>query len=437
MSSSARAEFQSPSDWPAPGAGRSQSTAARAIGAHFILRPVELRGIRSGWCMLPRAALAGSRYHLPAIGLGTTSGIRAGVLPDATRIGSGVTWRRFAMLRCMAGSRARRPGSPLHPSDPPSHAGGPPSRSARGPEAGQRLAVRALAQLLERAVPDLADPLPGDAEQRADLLQRTLLTVVQPVVEVEDPALPLGEVALEHPVQELPARLGLHLLLDVDGLVSGEPLPEGSAVPVPTIDGGVEGELGCGHPPQRTDRLDRLAHLLGDLLIRGRTAERLGPCGLRPGELDEIRVLVQRDADRASLFREGLENGLANPPDGVGDELDALVRVELLDRLEQTFIPDAYELGEAETATLILLHVGDDEAQVGGDQSFGGLPVARPGAAGKLAFLFGILDQRVLLYVVEVLIERVECTGVEKHGSRHPRMGWHEKAANRTLERVA
>src|SRR3954468_12608008 len=94
----------------------------------------------------------------------------------------------------------------------------PPAGSGNGPEAFQRRAVRALAQLLERAVADLADALAGHAQHRPDLLQRALLALVQPVVEVEDLALALGEVLLEHPLQELAPRLALDLLLDLHRL---------------------------------------------------------------------------------------------------------------------------------------------------------------------------------------------------------------------------
>src|SRR5690606_32320482 len=62
-------------------------------------------------------------------------------------------------------------------------------RLVGAPERGQRLSVRALAQLLEGAVADLADAFAGHAEQRADLFERPLLPVVETVVEVEDLAL--------------------------------------------------------------------------------------------------------------------------------------------------------------------------------------------------------------------------------------------------------
>src|SRR5690606_8292190 len=107
-------------------------------------------------------------------------------------------------------SPGRRPGR-----DAGGRCRGAASRLVGAPEPGERLAVRALAELLEGAVADLADPLARDAEQRADLLERPLLAVVQAVVEVEDLALALRQVLLEHPVEELAPGLRLDALLDV------------------------------------------------------------------------------------------------------------------------------------------------------------------------------------------------------------------------------
>src|SRR5690606_20268076 len=75
--------------------------------------------------------------------------------------------------------------------------------SVGAPERGERFTIGALAQLLERAIPDLPDALARDAEQRADLLQRPLLTVIQTVVQIENLALALRQVLLEHAVEEL------------------------------------------------------------------------------------------------------------------------------------------------------------------------------------------------------------------------------------------
>src|SRR3954452_25217065 len=135
------------------------------------------------------------------------------------------------------------------------------------PEAFQRRPVRALAQLLEGAVADLADALAGHPQHRPDLIQRALLALVQPVVEVEDLALALGEVLLEHPLQELAPRLALHLFLDLHRLAPREALAEAGAVTVAAVERRVERELAGGHPAQRADGVDRLAPDAGGLLL--------------------------------------------------------------------------------------------------------------------------------------------------------------------------
>src|SRR5688500_3214580 len=74
----------------------------------------------------------------------------------------------------------------------------------RPPEPPERPHVGAVAQLLEGALADLADALAGDAEQRADLLERQGLgALLETVVEREDLALAGREMALEETVDEL------------------------------------------------------------------------------------------------------------------------------------------------------------------------------------------------------------------------------------------
>ena len=117
---------------------------------------------------------------------------------------------------------------------------------------------------------------------------------------------------------------------------------------------------------------------------------------------------------RARLLGERLEDRLAHPPHGVGDELHALVGIELPDRLEQSLVADRDELGEVEPVPLILLHVGDDEPEVRGHQPLGGRLVALLGAPGEAPFLGRIRDQRELLDVLQVLVERRGGRGAEE-----------------------
>jgi hypothetical protein len=105
------------------------------------------------------------------------------------------------------------------------------------------------------------------------------------------------------------------------------------------------------------------------------------------------------------LLGQRLEDGLANPPDRVGNEFHALIRIELAYGLEESLVPDGDELTEIESVPLILLHVRDDEPEVRGDQSLGGGFVTLLREAGESPLLGRIRNQRKFLDVVEILVE--------------------------------
>ena len=88
-----------------------------------------------------------------------------------------------------------------------------------------------------------------------------------------------------------------------------------------------------------------------------------------------------------------------------GDELHALVGIELFHGLEEPFVADGDELTEIEPVALILLHVRDDETEIRGYEPLRGDFVALLREAGEPALFGGVSYERELLYVVEVLIE--------------------------------
>ena len=67
--------------------------------------------------------------------------------------------------------------------------------------------------------------------------------------------------------------------------------------------------------------------------------------------------------------------------------------------------PDA---SQPQPASLVLLHIADDEPQVRRDQALSRLLVAGTSPVRQRALLGRILDQGILLNVVQVLVERVE-----------------------------
>src|SRR6185436_10567782 len=113
-----------------------------------------------------------------------------------------------------------------------------------------------------------------------------------------------------------------------------------------------------------------------DLAISRIALQDLRQNRLGTSETDELRVLIEGNADRTGLFGKRLEHSLSNPPDGVRNELHALVRIELSDGLEQAFVANGDELAQVESVALLLLHVGDDEAEVRRYQPLSGRFVA-------------------------------------------------------------
>ena len=302
-----------------------------------------------------------------------------------------VTRRGGALIRPetrRAATEARR-----RPQNRPIALGRPyaaPQNPREGPD------VRRVAQLLERALADLPDALAGDAHELADLLEgHRLGAFLEAVVQREDLPLARRQVTLEDAVDELAHQLAVGHLLDLAPSGAGEALAERA------------GARGRGDRPARRARprcevmRRALRTLLGGLVEEpwrspASVGSRLSTWArkrLGAGHPDQRRVLVERDADAARLLGERLEHRLAHPPDGVGDELHALVGIELPDRLEEAFVADGDELAEVEPVALVLLHVGDDEPEVRRDQPFGGRLVALLGPPGQAPLFFGIRDQ--------------------------------------------
>jgi hypothetical protein len=104
---------------------------------------------------------------------------------------------------------------------------------------------------------------------------------------------------------------------------------------------------------------------------------------------------VERDPHDPALLGQRLEDGLSNPPDGVGDELDALGLVELVGRADEAEVALVDQVGEGHALVLILLGHGNDESQVAADQLVESLrfPDANP---LRQVDLFLLRDQRVL-----------------------------------------
>ncbi len=126
-------------------------------------------------------------------------------------------------------------------------------------------------------------------------------------------------------------------------------------------------------------------------MIRGVALEHLRQHRLGAGELDQLRVLVERNADAARLLGQRLEHGLSDPPHGVRDEFDPLIRIELLHGFQEAFVSDGDELAQVEPMSLVLLHVGDDETEIGRHQPLGGFFVTLLRPTRQAAFFFRVV----------------------------------------------
>src|SRR5919197_1397782 len=175
---------------------------------------------------------------------------------------------------------------------------------------------------------DLPDPLAGESQAAADLLEGLRLRVVEAVAEHEHLPLPLVQRG-----ERLRERLGAQRDLDLflgQGIVAGDEVAEDRVLLL--ADRLVERRRRARGPAHLERLLDRQTRLPGDLLERRLAAEPPPERALGTVHLLEPLDDVDRHADRARLVREGAGDRLADPPGRVGRELVAASPVELLDR---------------------------------------------------------------------------------------------------------
>jgi len=146
-------------------------------------------------------------------------------------------------------------------------------------------------------------------------------------------------------------------------------------------------------------------HPFGDLFHGGLTTELLQERGRALADAVQRARPVQRDAHDARLLGERLQDRLADPPDGVRDELDALGLVELVGGPDQAEVALVDQVRERYSLVLVFLGHGDDEPEVGAHQLVQRLRVALLDPLGQ-RHLFLAGDQRILADLPQVLVER-------------------------------
>src|SRR5690606_2886229 len=113
---------------------------------------------------------------------------------------------------------------------------------------------------------------------------------------------------------------------------------------------------------------------------------------------------VERDTDDPALLGQRLENGLADPPDRIGYELDPLGLVEFVGSADQAEVALVDEVAKCDALVLVLLGYGDDEAEVGADELVERFLIADADGLGQLHLVLAV-EQRVRADLLEVLIE--------------------------------
>jgi outer membrane protein assembly factor BamA len=88
-----------------------------------------------------------------------------------------------------------------------------------------------------------------------------------------------------------------------------------------------------------------------------------------------------------SLFGKGLQDRLADPPYGIGDEFEAAGLVETFDRLEETDVALGDQFDERQTVLLVAARDTDNKAEIRCDDLLPGILVASFGACEQLEFL--------------------------------------------------
>src|SRR5262249_15151917 len=146
-------------------------------------------------------------------------------------------------------------------------------------------------------------------------------------------------------------------------------------------------------------------HAFGDLGRRGLAAQLLEQRrGALPDAVQRARA-VERHPDDPALLGQGLQNGLPDPPDRIGDELDSLGLVELVGRPDEAEVALVDEIGEGHALVLVLLGHRNDEPEVAADQLVERFAVTGTDPLSQ-ADLFLLRDQRVLADLAEILVQR-------------------------------
>ena len=191
--------------------------------------------------------------------------------------------------------------------------------------------------------------------------KRVAVAVAQAVAELDDLALAVAE-----RLQHLGDAVAEHALRGADGRALhravGQEVAEVAVLAVAHRP--VEADRIAAHGQHAAGLVDAGLAGAGGLLDRGLAAQLLQELPRHAPHPRHGLDHVDGDADGAALVGHGAGDGLADPPGGVGAELEAAAVLELVHRPHQARVALLDQVEEAQAAVAVLLGDGDDQPQV-------------------------------------------------------------------------
>ncbi|KAF5038643.1 hypothetical protein DSECCO2_552110 [anaerobic digester metagenome] len=139
-------------------------------------------------------------------------------------------------------------------------------------------------------------------------------------------------------------------------------------------------------------------------------------------DLHQLVGSVQRQPHSPAFFINGLHDGLTNPPNGVTDEVIALVGIELIQSRHQADVSLVDQVNQGYPLILILLGHIHHEAEVGFNHPFAGEFITFLHTLGQCKFLF-CTEQRNTVDFFEVhtqdvgIVISIRIFVIVKHGA--------------------
>src|SRR6266511_893177 len=281
-----------------------------------------------------------------------------------------------------------------------------------------------VAELPERLALDQPHALAGKAEHLPGLPERQRPARVQAVAKRNDLALPV----VQHALHGRADLLAQQRVLDLAELALGVGLLDEVAELGLLANGGLERQrLPASHLGQVVDLVHRGVEGLGQLLPRRLAAVLLGELEPGPVQLPQAVMDVHGQADGARPVGDRARDALADPPRGVGGELESAAPVEQLDGPHEADVPLLDQVEQGQALALVLAGHGHHQSEVGHDEplprGLGGADVLvrledaslGPEAAGAQALLglLALLDGHGELDLLLLREEWLACGGLQ------------------------